>query len=68
MPKSPSPPSIGMPPPTAHPSTLGAASVIEAGQLEKQRAAAAEGKGFNNTIGTSMQGAPAPQTAKTYLG
>lgn len=66
--KTPSPPSLSMPPPAAHASTLGSASTIEAGLLESQRANAANGKGFNNTIGTSPQGAAAPTTAKTYLG
>lgn len=64
---TPSPPTIPPPPLYAHPATLGSASVIEAGQVQQNRAKVAEGKGLNNTIATSSQGAPSPQTAKTYL-
>lgn len=66
--KTPSPPSLPMPPPTAHPSTLGSQAIAQAGLLQQQRAKQAQGKGFNNTIATSPEGAAPPQTAKTYLG
>lgn len=64
---TPSPPSIQMPPPSAYPATLGSTSVVEAGLTQQNRAKIAEGKGLNNTVATSPQGAPSPQTAKTYL-
>jgi hypothetical protein len=56
-----------MPPPAAHPPTLGSASVQLAQQAAKDRAAAAEGMGNDNTIKTSPVGLTAPDTAKTTL-
>lgn len=49
-------PSLTMPPPSAHPPTLGSAQVTEAAGIAKQKAAAAEGLGEDNTVATSPQG------------
>lgn len=70
VPKPPSPPSIAMPPPAAHPPTLGSANVALAGAAAKMRAAAAEGAGFDNTVATSPQGLskPANTAPATLLG
>lgn len=67
MPKGPSAPSLPMPPPAAHPATLGSSAVQDAGGLSKSGAAAAEGQGFDNTIKTSSQGLVAPNTTKNTL-
>lgn len=60
-------PDIGMPPPAAHPPVLGSTQTALAGQAAKQRAAAAEGMGEDNTVATSPQGLKAPDTAKATL-
>lgn len=67
MPKGPSAPSLPMPPPAAHPATLGSSAVQDAGSVTKSQAAGAEGLGFDNTIKTSSQGLVAPNTTKTTL-
>ena len=64
---APKPPGIQMPPPAAHPPTLGSAGVQASQQAAKDRAAAAEGMGEDNTVKTSPQGLTAPTTAKTTL-
>lgn len=66
--KPPTPPSVSMPPPAAHPPTLGSSEVALAGSLQKQKAAAAEGLGMDNTVLTSTQGTSTPQTKSTLLG
>ena len=60
-------PAVNMPPPSAHPPTLGSASLVATQQAAKQKAAAAEGMGMDNTIQTSPQGLKAPDTAKATL-
>lgn len=60
-------PQIGMPPPAAHPPILGSTQTALAGEAAKQKAAAAEGAGFDDTIATGPQGLKAPATAKTTL-
>lgn len=50
------PPSVPLPPPAAHPSTLGSSSVALQGQATNKAGAAAEGMGFDDTIKTSSQG------------
>lgn len=56
------------PPPPATPPTIANAS--QAGAATRAAAAAAAGSGFDNTLGTSSQGASAPSTAggKSTLG
>lgn len=64
--KPPAPPSVGMPPPAAHPSVLGS-SVSSALSGQKARA---DSQKFtaDDTIGTSPQGLKTPATtAKTTL-
>ena len=61
----PKPPSVQLPPPAAHPPTLGSANVVAAQQAAKERASAAEGMGMDNTIKTSPQGLKAPTTTAT---
>ncbi len=58
----PAQPSLSPPPPMAHPPTLGSASVALTGLEARQRAAAEEGQGFDNTIQTSPQGVKTPTT------
>lgn len=57
-----------MPPPAAHPPTLGSASLAINTQASKDRARAAEGLGANDTVQTSSQGLKPSATAKTLLG
>ena len=66
-PSIPNPPSVPLPPPAAHPATLGSQESQLAAQSTKKAGAAAEGMGFNDTIKTSPQGLEAPATAKTTL-
>jgi len=61
-------PSAPIPPPAAHPATLGSTQVQLQGQSSLKAGAAAEGQGFDDTIKTSPQGLKAPNTAKTLLG
>lgn len=59
------------PPPPPAPPTLASGSVQGAGSAAMQAAAAASGKGFDNTLLTGAQGAPKPATTlggKTLLG
>ena len=57
-----------MPPPAAHPPTLGSAYSAIATQATNNAAKAAEGQGFDNTIKTSPQGDKnTPNTARTTL-
>lgn len=67
MPKTPAPPSVAMPPPSAYATTLGSSSLALSDILEKQKATAANGKGNDNTILTSPQGTGAPRTTKSTL-
>lgn len=61
-------PGVPMPPPAAHPPTLGSSQVALAGLQAKQKAAAAEGEGFDNTVGTSPGGLKEqPTTQKATL-
>ncbi len=66
----PSVPGIKMPPPAAHPATLGSTSVALAGHNAKVAAEAAEGLGVGGTVKTSTQGdlTPAPTAKNTLLG
>lgn len=65
---TPSAPGIQMPPPAAHPPTLGSTQTALAGQTAKEKAAVAEGMGADNTIATGPQGTTtAPNTAKATL-
>lgn len=65
---SPKVPSVTMPPPAAHPPTLGSTQSALTAEQSKQKAAAAEGAGFDNTIGTSPQGLKTtPKTTKATL-
>lgn len=66
---SPKPPAVPMPPPAAHPPTLGSASLAIASQQQKDRNKAAEGMGEDNTVKTSPEGlSPADTTKSTLLG
>lgn len=67
MPKAPTPTMPPLPPPAAHPATLGSLSVQLAGDKSNKGAAAAEGLGANDTVKTTPQGLEAPKTAKTSL-
>lgn len=67
MPKPPTPTMPPLPPPSAHPATLGSQAVQLAGDSAKKSAAVAEGKGMSDTIQTTPQGLEAPTTAKTSL-
>ena len=67
MPKPPTPAMAPLPPPAAHPATLGSLSVQQSGDSAKKAAAAAEGMGEGSTVKTSPQGLEAPKTAKTSL-
>ena len=58
--KPPSGAALSMPPPAAHPPTLGSTNIALAGIAAKERAAAAEGMGFDQTIKTSPQGLKTP--------
>lgn len=67
---SPARPQNAPPPAMAHPPTLGSTQVALSGIEARQRAAAEEGEGFDNTIKTSAQGAQTPGTKapSTLLG
>lgn len=66
--KPPAPPAVQMPPPAAHPPTLGSAANALTGQTAKAKAASAEGMGSDNTVKTTPLGATAaPDTARTTL-
>ena len=67
MPKAPTPTMPPLPPPAAHPATLGSTEIQLSGQNSKKGAAVAEGMGANDTVKTSPQGLDAPKTAKTSL-
>jgi hypothetical protein len=56
-----------MPPPIAHPPTLGSSSTALASIEEKQRAQAAEGAGMDNTVKTRPSGLNPPSTTKATL-
>lgn len=59
---------IDVPPPHAHPSTLGSVVSSSLGAIGKQKAAAAEGLGMDDTVQTSPQGLKnKPDTAKATL-
>lgn len=64
----PSPGRVPMPPPAAHPQTLGSSAVAMAGAQNAAQAAKAEGMGFDNTVLTSPEGVrDRTQTAKATL-
>lgn len=63
----PKPPSVQLPPPSAHVPTLGSASAQSAAARASSAATDAEGQGFDDTVKTSPQGLKPPQTAKTTL-
>lgn len=64
---SPKPPQIPMPPPAAHPPTLGSNEALT-GSKTQQAGTAAEGLGADNTIKTSPQGlTTTPTLAKATL-
>lgn len=65
---SPKPPSLSMPPPMAHPPTLGSTQIALAGLQARQRALAAEGEGDNSTVETGPEGLQEQaNTAKSTL-
>lgn len=68
MPSAPKPPALPMPPPAAHPATLGSAQLALADSSSKAAAGAAAGMGSNGTIKTTPGGLEPPKTAKTLLG
>lgn len=63
-------PYVPLPPPAAHPPTMGSAQIALAGIQSRQRARAEEGAGFADTIKTSPQGVTQPATSApaTLLG
>lgn len=64
----PKPGPLSLPPPAAHPPTLGSAFSAIATQASNNAAKAAEGQGFDDTIKTSPQGDKTPpSTAKVTL-
>ena len=64
---SPKPPQVQMPPPAAHPPTLGSSQALSVAGA-KNAAIAAEGMGADSTVKTSPQGDLTPQnTARTTL-
>lgn len=63
----PAPPNVTLPPPSAHPPTLGSASAALAAQTVKDKAVKADGQGMDDTVKTSPQGLQAPATAKATL-
>lgn len=67
-PKTPSPPQVPLPPPSAHPPTFGGSLEATSVNQTKKAAAVAEGLGMDNTVKTSPQGLKPPSTAKTLLG
>lgn len=64
---SPKPPSVPLPPPSAHPPTLASSTTALAGLNAKIAGQQAEGKGMNNTVKTSPQGLAKPATATATL-
>lgn len=60
-------PGIPMPPPAAHPATLGSAQLALTGLEARQRATKEEGGGFNNTLATGPQGVKSENTSKATL-
>jgi hypothetical protein len=64
---APKPPNIPVPPPAAHPATLGSSMLALTGNNSKAGGAAAEGMGQNDTVQTSPQGLVNPATAKATL-
>lgn len=64
---SPPAPAVHMPPPAAHPPTLGSVNALTAQQTSKKKGEDAEGEGMDNTIKTTPRGLEAPQTATTTL-
>lgn len=56
-------PHVPLPPPAAHAPTLGNSTLQLIGLQARQRARAAEGQGFDNTIQTSPQGVTGQGTA-----
>lgn len=61
-------PGVPMPPPAAHPPTLGSSQVALSGLEAGKKAAAAEGAGFDDTLETSGQGLKeTPTTQKATL-
>lgn len=68
MPSAPKPPTLPLPPPSAHPATLGSAQIALANQASKSAAGAAAGMGADGTIKTSPGGLEPAKTAKTLLG
>lgn len=57
-------------PPAAHPPTMGSTQIALTSLEARQRARAAEGKGFSHTVKTSMQGVdpPSAKAPATLLG
>lgn len=65
---SPAPPSVGMPPPAAHPAVLGSSTADASLRAQKNRAAASGPFTADKTIGTGPQGDTAtPSTARSTL-
>lgn len=68
FPSPPKPPSIPMPPPAAHPPSLGSSQEALTNIDARKRAASAAGMGFDNTIATSPEGVTTkPTTARATL-
>lgn len=67
-PAVPQPAVIPPPPPPPSPPTLANPASQNAGDLSSREAAAAAGGGFNATLLTGAEGAPAAGTAKQKLG
>lgn len=64
----PTPPPVQLPPPAAHPATLGSAMSEIVRQKSEQTARAAAGKGSGGTVQTGQQGLKMePPTAKATL-
>ena len=61
-------PKLAPPPPPPTPPTMASPIVQESASQTAARAAAAEGQGFNDTVKSSPEGAPAPSLAKATLG
>lgn len=60
-------PGVPMPPPAAHPATMGSAQLALTGLEARQRASAQEGKGFDNTLQTGPEGVKSENTTKATL-
>jgi hypothetical protein len=68
FPKPPAPPSLGMPPPAAHPAVLGSSTVDATLKAQKDRAVSTNPFTADKTIATSPQGDKStPSTAKSTL-